>query len=110
MKTVAIKNEFSLENLTQIDVEIDPRYGIVWVYQKSSPRPCFNPQLIAEVRRVQLLLETYQGCLPYNGELVPIHYHVLDSRAPGIFSMGGDLALFRDHIIRKDKKGLLRYA
>ena len=55
MKTVAIKNEFSLENLSQIDVEIDPRYGIVWVYQKSTPRPCFNPQLIAEVRQVQLV-------------------------------------------------------
>lgn len=110
MKTINIGNDFSLENLSQIDVEIDPRYGIVWVYQKSSPRPCFNPQLIAEVRKVQIMLETYQGCLPYQGELVPIHYHVLDSKIPGIFSMGGDLALFRDHIIRKDKEGLLKYA
>ena len=110
MKTINIGNDFSLENLSQIDVEIDPRYGIVWVYQKSSPRPCFTPQLIAEVRKVQIMLETYQGCLPYQGELVPIHYHVLDSKIPGIFSMGGDLALFRDHIIRKDKEGLLKYA
>ncbi|MFT7460861.1 MAG: DSF synthase [Planctomycetota bacterium] len=110
MNTVSIRNDFSLENFSQIDVEIDPRHGIVWVYQKSSPRPCFNPQLISEVRRLQLMLETYHGCLPYQGELVPIHYHVLDSRAPGIYSMGGDLKLFRDHIIRKDKAGLLKYA
>ena len=110
MKTVAIGNDFNLENLSQIDVEIDPRHGIVWVYQKSNPRPCFNPQLISEVRKVQIMLETYHGCLPYQGELVPIHYHVLDSRAPGIFSMGGDLKLFREHIIRKDKEGLLKYA
>ena len=27
MKTVAIGNDFSLENLSQIDVEIDPRHG-----------------------------------------------------------------------------------
>ena len=110
MNTVSIGNEFNLENLSQIDVEIDPRHGIVWVYQKSTPRPCFNPQLISEVRKVQLMLETYHGCLPYQGELVPIHYHVLDSRTPGIFSMGGDLSLFRDYIIRKDKEGLLKYA
>ena len=110
MKTVAIGNDFNLENFSQIDVEIDPRHGIVWVYQKSTPRPCFNPQLISEVRKVQIMLETYHGCLPYQGELVPIHYHVLDSRAPGIFSMGGDLNLFREHIIRKDKEGLLTYA
>lgn len=110
MNTVALRDDFSLENLSQIDVEIDPRHGIVWVYQKSTPRPCFNPQLIKEVRRVQIMLETYQGCLPYQGELVPIHYHVLDSRTQGIFSMGGDLHLFHDHIVRKDREGLLKYA
>ncbi len=110
MNTVSIGNDFNLNNFSQIDVEIDPRYGIVWLYQRPNPRPCFNPQLISEVRKVQLMLETYHGCLPYHGELVPIHYHVLDSRTPGIFSMGGDLNLFHDHIIRKDKAGLLKYA
>ncbi len=56
------------------------------------------------------MLETYQGCLPYQGELVPIHYHVLDSRTSGIFSLGGDLNLFHEYIINKDKKGLAKYA
>ena len=110
MNAVTIGNDFNLESFSQIDVEIDPVHGVVWVYQKSSPRPCFNPQLIREVRRVQIMLETYQGSLPYQGELVPIHYHVLDSRTPGIFSMGGDLNLFHDHIVRKDRDGLLKYA
>ncbi len=32
MNTVSIGKDFSLENFSQIDVEIDPRYGIVWVY------------------------------------------------------------------------------
>lgn len=99
-----------LQAFNQIQVQIDPDYGILRVFQKPSPRPCFNPALIAEVRSVQLLLESYDGHIPYRGRLVPIHYHVLDSLSPGIFSLGGDLNLFRDHVLRKDKEGLLRYA
>lgn len=99
-----------LQAFNQIQVRIDPDHGILWVYQNPTPRPCFNPQLIAEVRSVQLLLESYDGRLPYRGQLVPIHYHVLDSLSPGVFSMGGDLNLFRDHVLRGDKEGLLRYA
>jgi DSF synthase len=99
-----------LQSFSQIDVRIDPEYGIVWVYQRPTPRPCFNPTLISEVRSIQIMLETYEGRLPYQGRLVPIHYHVLDSLTPGIFSMGGDLDLFRDHVLRRDKAGLLKYA
>lgn len=99
-----------LQAFNQIQVRIDPDYGILWVYQKPTPRPCFNPALIAEVRSIQTMLESYEGRLPYHGRLVPIHYHVLDSFSPGIFSMGGDLNLFCDHVRRGDKQGLLRYA
>ena len=99
-----------LHSFSHIDVEIDRELGIVWVYQKPTPRPCFNPTMISEVRSLQIMLETYDGRLPYRGELVPIHYHVLDSRTPGIFSMGGDLALFCDHVQRRDRDGLMKYA
>jgi DSF synthase len=99
-----------VNSFTQIEIRVDPDFGILWVYQKPSPRPCFNPTLISEVRSIQIMLETYDGKLPYQGRLVPIHYHVLDSRSPGIFSMGGDLDLFRDHVLRRDKDGLLKYA
>ena len=99
-----------MQAFNQIGVQIDPDYGILWVYQKPTPRPCFNPALITEVRSIQKLLETYNGHIPYRGQMVPIHYHVLDSHSPGIFSLGGDLHLFRDHVMRKDKEGLLRYA
>lgn len=105
-----LAHEAQLKSFKQIDVEIEPEYGIVWVYQNPAPRPCFNPDLIEEVRSIQIMLDANNGCLPYKGELVPIHYHVLDSRTPEIFSMGGDLDLFRDHIIRKDREGLLKYA
>jgi DSF synthase len=110
MNNIAYTNKLSLDNFEQIEVRIDPEYGIVWVYQNPSPRPCFNPKLISEVRQVQQMLEVYEGKLPYKGELIPINYHVLDSHSPKMFSMGGDLDLFRDHILRQDKEGLLKYA
>ncbi|HEY7842022.1 MAG TPA: crotonase/enoyl-CoA hydratase family protein [Gammaproteobacteria bacterium] len=99
-----------IQSFSQIEIRVDADYGILWLYQKPTPRPCFNPTLISEVRSVQIMLETYDGKLPYQGRLVPIHYHVLDSKSPGIFSMGGDLDLFRDHVLRRDKEGLLKYA
>ncbi len=104
------QNVESIHKFKQIDVRIEPDDGIVWVYQKPHPRPCFNPYLISEVRMIQTMLEQYNGKLPYNGELVPIHYHVLDSRTPGVFSMGGDLSLFRECILNNDKTRLLQYA
>jgi len=110
MNTVSIGNDFNLENLSQIDVEIDPDYGIVWVYLNPTKRPCFNPTLIKEVRKVQLLLEMNEGKLPYKGRLIPIQYFVVDSRTPGIFSLGGDLSLFRDYVINDDKEGFLQHA
>jgi DSF synthase len=39
-----------------------------------------------------------------------LRYQILSSRIPGIFSLGGDLALFRRLIQRQDRDALLRYA
>ena len=110
MSNVKYHNVETIQNFKQISVHIEPEAGIVWVYQKPHPRPCFNPNLISEVRKIQKMLEQYSGKLPYNGKLVPINYHVLDSQTPGIFSMGGDLSLFKECIINKDKTRLLQYA
>jgi len=110
MNTVKLTNEAQLRNYTQINVKIDSDYGILWVYQNPKPRPCYNITLVEELRSLQVMLEVSDGVLPYKGCNVRINYLVLDSNIPGVFSMGGDLNLFRDHILRKDKEGLLKYA
>lgn len=104
-----LTNEAQLRNLKQIKVDIDSEFGVVWIFQSPTPRPCFNRYLVEEVRTVQTMLEMNNGYLPYKGNMVKIYYLVLDSSIPGIFSMGGDLNLFRDFIIRKDKEGFLKY-
>lgn len=104
------KKNVSLENFNQISIEIEPEQGIVWMYLKPHPRPCFNSQLIAEVEHLQTMLDFYKGKLPYQGELVTINYHVMDSLTPGIFNFGGDLEKFLEYIGNKDEEGMYRYA
>ncbi len=110
MTTVNLTNEAQLRNYTQIEVKIDPEYGVAWIYQSPSPRPCYNPTLVEELRSLQIMLEVNDGKLPFKGENVKIDYLVLDSKINGIFSMGGDLSLFKDCVQNKDKEGLLKYA
>ena len=110
MSTHNLTNHAQIRNFTQIELNIDPAYGICWVYQKPAPRPCFNPALVEELRSLQLMLEVSDGLLPYKGSNVQINYLVLDSKISGIFNLGGDLNLFHHCIINGDRKGLYAYA
>jgi len=110
MDNVTYSKSVSIDNFNQISIEIEPETGIVWMYLKPHPRPCFNSELIAEVRHLQTMLDYYKGKLPYNGELVSINYHVMDSLTPGIFNFGGDLAKFLEYINNRDEEGMYIYA
>lgn len=110
MSNITCSKNVSIENFDQISLEIEPEKGIVWMYLKPHPRPCFNSELIAEVEHLQTMLEFYKGQLPYKGELVTINYHVMDSLTPGIFNFGGDLAKFFEYINSSDEEGMYRYA
>lgn len=110
MTTHNLTNRAQIRNFTQIELNIDPDYGICWVYQIPTPRPCFNPTLVDELRSLQLMLEVSGGMLPYRGDNVQINYLVLDSKIAGIFNLGGDLSLFRRCIVNGDRKGLYTYA
>ena len=109
LDTYKLAHDAQMRNFKQIKVEIDKEYGVIWIYQKPTPRPCFNQFLVQEVRSIQTMLEINNGYLPSKGEMVKIEYLVLDSAIEGIFSMGGDLNLFREFIISKDKEGFLKY-
>lgn len=109
MSNVTYSRNISLDNFKQIKIEIEPERGIVWKLLNPQPRPCFNADLIAEVEHLQTMLTYYKGRLPYEGELVQIKYHVMDSMTPGIFNFGGDLAKFFEHINNRDEEGMYKY-
>ena len=104
-----LNQDAQIRNFKQIEIKVDNSYGIIWVYLKPIPRPCFNYTLVEEVRSLQRILETNHGYLPWNREMIKINYLVLDSSFDRVFSMGGDLSLFREYILNKDKEGFLKY-
>jgi len=93
----------------QIEPRFDAEYGVYWAQLNLRPHPSFNPQLLIEVRRFIDEITNANGTITKDGRLHDIRYVILSSKVPGIFSLGGDLALFRNAILQRDREQLLRY-
>ena len=110
MNTINFMSKKSSHHYKHINYDFDIDDGIMWVYLDSYPRPCVSPQLINDIRALHRLIEVNKGQFPIAGSLEKVNYHVLDSHAHGVFSLGGDLSLFLDCIKNKDKFTLMEYA
>jgi len=97
-------------SLTQIELEFDAELGSLFSWMKPSPRPCFNPTLLEEIQRYEQALELHQGHFCSSGRLERVNYVVFGSRVPGVFNLGGDLSMFVQAIMRKDRELLAYYA
>lgn len=95
----------SLQNYQQLDVTHDKEAGIVWCSMTPSPRPCFNPQILQELRNFQD--EVAQNTVNQPDEF---RYMVWTSGLPATWNLGGDLALFQQLIDNRDRMGLMQYA
>jgi DSF synthase len=92
----------------QIEVKYDSDMGAFWAYMKPHPRPCFNATLLDELG--DFIQTIKNGFAPAKAhQTSPICYGVLASKTPGIFNLGGDLALFKTFIELQDRKALLDY-
>ena len=87
-----------------LEVTFDPALDTLWTYMRQKVRPSFNPGLLAEFGQWQN--DIAEACA---SEMMPIRYVVLGSRFPGVFSLGGDLDLFAEHIRHGDRQALVRY-
>ena len=87
---------------SQLEVSCEKDCGLIWFMMQASPRQCFTPGLLAE-------LKTAINQLPEAG-IGGFRYQVLGSLDPHVFNLGGDLMRFADLIRRQDRDGLLRYA
>jgi DSF synthase len=72
----------------------------------AEPRQCFSPPLLHNLlgwcNSVSQQID--------DPEQPDVHYMVTASSIPGVFNLGGDLTLFKEHIETKNRSGLLRYA
>jgi DSF synthase len=92
---------------SQVVTRFDPDYGVYWGFMRSYGRPCFTSELLIELRAF------VEGIVRGGASGVPnqerIRYAVIASHTPGVFSLGGDLELFRNAIYRRDRDELLQY-
>jgi DSF synthase len=92
----------------ELSIRYDADHRAIWYYYNPSPRPCFSITLLKEIRQF------YQSVIEYfstrkSTTPPPIRYLVMSSQVPGIFNLGGDLALFSTLIKNRDRQQLLDY-
>lgn len=93
-----------------VEVYFDAGVGALWSYLKPGAPFCFTPELLAELRLTQQLLAGGRE-LPVPGYRPgELRFHVMASRIPGVFSLGGDLGYFLELIRRGDRASLRAYA
>src|SRR5437870_2706695 len=92
----------------QLETRFDTEYGVSWAIL--NPRtPSLNPQILIEIRNFIDGIVNSGARTFHSGVEHQINYVVLASKTPGIFSLGGDLALFRSAILHRDREQLLQY-
>jgi DSF synthase len=85
----------------------EPQYGALWCYLAPHPRPCFNFEVLEELRRFQ---EKIGRSSDNEGKGWGVRYVILASVTPGVFNFGGDLRLFIRCLKENDPETLHRYA
>ncbi len=94
----------------QLFVKYDDNQKALWYHLAPRSRPCFNFDLLNELRRLQHQVELLNHAAETGHDALPIRYTVLASSVPGVFNLGGDLNLFSKLITGGDREGLLGYA
>lgn len=92
------------------ETEFDAEFGAYWARLRPGSPTNFTPELIAALRQGQIRVENRIREELDSGCEHPLRYQILTSRIPGIFSLGGDLALFRRLIREQNREAMLRYA
>jgi len=95
---------------SQYLTEYDPATGTVWGYFNPKGTPCFSLGLLKDIRLHDNALAVNGGQVEIGGEMHKAHYYVCGSRAPRVFNLGGDLALFVLLIKARDRDALAHYA
>ena len=96
---------------SQYETQFEPATSTVWGY--FNPRegvPCYSLGLLKDILEHDQRLVANGGKVEVEGGMHPVHYYVTASRVPGIFNVGGDLALFSMLIKAGDREALAHYA
>jgi DSF synthase len=101
MKGAEARRLFKLE---QLEVNWDAQAGALWTFMRPRGRPSYNPDFLEDFHAWQRGISAMFADRPDD-----IHYLLLGSRTPGVFSLGGDLHHFLACIRERDRQALVAY-
>ena len=110
MNSVVDFQQFGISNYQQINTRFDSEFGVMWSIMQPEPRPCFNKTCLTELLHQHTFLQNLQGEIVTNTKAQQVNYLVLASDLRGIFNLGGDLSVFRELIMTKNRSHLAEYA
>ena len=91
-----------------IDFEFDLATRSVWMASKAEATPFFTMQMLTDLANIR---ESLCALFAWGGERpFPVHYVILASNKPGVFNLGGDLAMFARSIREAEREPLRAYA
>ena len=101
MKGAEARRLFKLE---QLEVNWDEQAGALWTFMRPRGRPSYNPDFLEDFHAWQRGISAIFADRPDD-----IHYLLLGSRTPAVFSLGGDLHHFLACIRERDRQALVAY-
>lgn len=97
-------------DFSHLSVSYDSERYALWTLLNPKDVPCFNLELLGQLKVHHEEVENFGNRPPGNCDQQEIRYSVLASLTPGIFNLGGQLALFRELIRTGNREALLHYA
>jgi DSF synthase len=95
---------------SQYETEFEPGTATLWGYfNPPQGAPCFSVGLLKDIAAHEEAFAAQRGCVALGGERFDVAHYVVASRTPGVFSIGGDLALFAMLIQTQDRAALAAY-
>lgn len=95
---------------SQFESEFDAETGTLWGWLNPVGTSCFSLSLLNDIRAHDNVLQENKGQVIHNGQMHNVRYYVLGSKTPGVYSFGGDLALFVLLIKSREREALAHYA
>lgn len=90
--------------------EFEPATRTLWTRFHPRGTACFSLGLLNDMRSHDRRLVESRGQVEIEGRRHDVAYHVTGSATPGVFNLGGDLALFVLLIKARDREALAHYA
>jgi DSF synthase len=92
-----------------LETRLETDSASYWAWMRPGPKPSFTPELLEDILAQQALARAALEHARETGTEPAFRWYIFGSRIPGIFNLGGDLALFADRIRAKDAESLRQY-